>query len=208
MSEAYRKRRGEGGDRRQEILTAAKQVFLAEGYDRASMRKIAARVGVSPTALYLYFRDKDELLTTIGEATFAELTTAFAGILETAADPLDRLRHIMRAYIQFGLEHPDEYRLIFMTPVGLRHGHHRADLALPEATGGRGATAFAFLQQQVGGLMAAGLCAPGDPAALAEVIWAAGHGLVALLITNPAFPWSDRAALIDTLCDVLLRGLR
>src|SRR5260221_7280629 len=124
LASTHRKRRGEGPDRKREILAAAKQIFLAEGYERASMRKIAARVGVSPTALYLYFRDKVELLTQIGEATFAELGLAFAGLATATEDPIERLRLTMRAYIQFGLDHPDEYRLIFMTRAGLEQRHH------------------------------------------------------------------------------------
>src|SRR5260221_4734309 len=177
LASTHRKRRGEGPDRKREILAAAKQVFLAEGYERASMRKIAARVGVSPTALYLYFRDKAELLTQIGETTFAELGTAF-GLASAAADPIERLRLTMRAYIQFGLDHPDEYRLIFMTGAGLEQGHHRADLGTAPGQPGVGAQAFAMLQHQIAGLMQARLVVPGDPAATAAMVWAAGDGLV------------------------------
>jgi AcrR family transcriptional regulator len=47
---------------RREILDAAREVFSVDGYGNFSMRKLARRIGYSPTTIYLYFRDKDELL--------------------------------------------------------------------------------------------------------------------------------------------------
>ena len=68
-----RKRRGEGYTRRDEILLAAKELFLEEGYDSTTIRKIADRVGISAPALYLYFRDKEALLLALCDQTFGHL---------------------------------------------------------------------------------------------------------------------------------------
>lgn len=65
-----RKPRGQGASRRGEILDAAKRLFTEEGYAQATMRRIAAEVGVSPTALYLHFADKEAILRAIAEDFF------------------------------------------------------------------------------------------------------------------------------------------
>ena len=73
-----RKARGQGATRRPEILAAAQHLFVTEGFDRATMRRIAAEVGVSATALYVYFSDKDAILRAIAEATFTDMLAALA----------------------------------------------------------------------------------------------------------------------------------
>ena len=64
-----RKAKGDGHLRRAEILEAAERIFVAEGYDGATIRKIADEVGVSSTALYMHFQDKGAILLEICEAT-------------------------------------------------------------------------------------------------------------------------------------------
>ena len=109
-----RKRRGEGHTRREEILQAAKELFLEEGYDATTIRRIADRVGISAPALYLYFRDKEALMLALCDQTFAHLIAAIGEIEKTVQDPLERIRRFGEAYARFGLSHPDEYRLVFL----------------------------------------------------------------------------------------------
>src|SRR5688572_24628935 len=119
-----RKRRGEGHTRREEILGAAKALFLEEGYGQTTIRKIAERVGVSAPALYLYFKDKDEIMLALCDQTFGHLIDMFQSIECVDCSPHDRLRQMGEAYIRFGLEHVGEYRLIFMeeqAPEPVRH---------------------------------------------------------------------------------------
>src|SRR5216684_6656903 len=86
-----RKRRGEGHTRRDEILLAAKELFLTEGYNATTIRKIADRVGVSAPTLYVYFTDKDAIMLALCDQTFALLTNAIDRIEEKTADPLDQV---------------------------------------------------------------------------------------------------------------------
>ena len=109
-----RKRRGEGHTRREEILHAAKELFLEQGYDQTTIRRIADRVGISAPALYLYFKDKEALMLALCDQTFGHLIEAISEIEKTVDDPLERVRRFGEAYARFGLTHPDEYRLIFM----------------------------------------------------------------------------------------------
>jgi AcrR family transcriptional regulator len=85
LVKSERKRRGQGASRRGEILDAAKRLFLTEGFERATIRKIAAAVGVSSAALYLYFPDKGAILRGIAEST---LETLLAGEAVTTRLPL------------------------------------------------------------------------------------------------------------------------
>ena len=124
-----RKRRGEGHTRREEILQAAKELFLEYGYDSTTIRRIADRVGISAPALYLYFKDKEALMLALCDQTFGHLLEAISEIERTVEDPLERIRRFGEAYARFGLSHPDEYRLVFLganIPESMRKVGHRA----------------------------------------------------------------------------------
>ena len=204
-----RKRRGEGHTRRDEILAAAKALFIEEGYGATTIRKIAERVGVSAPALYLYFKDKDEIMLALCDQTFGHLIELFQGIECLECSPRDRLRQMGEAYIKFGLEHIGEYRLIFMeeqAPEPVRHTGHRADLSDPEQPGIKGAVAFAMLERQFIELQKGGAKLPHSPVTCAELCWMACHGLVSAFINEPDFPWSDRQELIRGMVDLTIRG--
>ncbi len=99
------------------ILQAATTLFAEEGYASVSLRKIAERIEYAPSTIYLYFRDKDEIITSVCRQNFQLLTEALDAILLTRnLPPLEMLRVCLRAYIQFGLEHPDHYVVTFCLP--------------------------------------------------------------------------------------------
>jgi AcrR family transcriptional regulator len=205
-----RKRRGEGYTRREEILAAAKALFIDEGYGATTIRKIAERVGVSAPALYLYFKDKDEIMLALCDQTFGHLIELFQNIECVDCSPRDRLRRMGEAYIRFGLEHVGEYRLFFMetqAPEPVRHTGHRSDISDPEQPGTKGAMAFAMLERQFVELEKGGAKLPHSSVTCAELAWMACHGLVAAFINEPDFPWSDRQALIAGMVDLTVRGL-
>jgi AcrR family transcriptional regulator len=111
--------RGQGHLRRPEILAAAKQMFLADGYEAFTTRKLAARVGLSQTGLYVYFKSKEDLFDTLCRQSFVALGDDFRRAVASAGEGMPRLRALGLAYIQFGLAHPDEYRLTFLEGPGL-----------------------------------------------------------------------------------------
>src|SRR5215468_1634410 len=100
---------------KQKILDAARELFVEHGYEAVSMRKIAERIEYSPTAIYLHFKDKEAVLREICDADFGALAQGFATIARIA-DPRERLVATGNAYAEFGLTHPNHYRLMFMTP--------------------------------------------------------------------------------------------
>src|SRR5687767_9483166 len=99
MGPKERKQR-ERDDTRGRILDAARELFISEGYDGVSMRRIADRIEYSATAIYFHFRDKDTLIRELVDNDFLVLAEQFAGAA-VIADPVERLRATGRAYAEF-----------------------------------------------------------------------------------------------------------
>src|SRR5947209_20407008 len=99
---------------RQAILTAAGELFLEQGYERFSLRKVAERIGYSPTTIYLYFRDKDDLLFTVVDEGFVRFGQQLAAAAASTVDPWERIIALSRAYVAFGLQNPEYYQLMLM----------------------------------------------------------------------------------------------
>jgi AcrR family transcriptional regulator len=192
-----RKPKGEGHVRRAEILTAAERIFVEHGYEGATIRKIADEVGLSSTALYMHFADKSEMLHEICRGAFEALIASHQQILVQNEPPEARLRRMIEAYIRFGFENPNAYRLTYLTrPVEAREGAK----SVAQETGAELFRSFAAVVEEA---VAAGRI-QGDPA---QTIWASGHGIVSLRITKPYFEWADRDDLTRTMLDALFAGL-
>jgi AcrR family transcriptional regulator len=188
---------------RQEILNAARDLFIREGFENVSMRKIAEKIEYSPTTIYLHFQDKADLLDCVCEETLQKLETWLAAIHAAAPDPLEGMKAGLRAYIEFGLEHPNDYRVAFLLEFKPIAG---VDRCMRCHTMGQ--KTFDYMRNSLSSCMELGIFAPNDIEATAQALWAAIHGLTSLLILHPDFAWVDRRILMDRLIDTLLDGLR
>lgn len=198
-----RKPRGRGHERRAEILAAAARMFVERGVATVSTRAIADALGISQTTLYVYFPTKDAIFEALCEQCFTALVAAFHAVQSGAGTPLEKLRAMMFAYVQFGLEHEDEYRITFMTP----HTHKKEwQPDLPLEMQSAGMQCSLLLSEHVAAVARAGLLRF-EPEVAAQAMWAAGHGLVSLLITMPQFPWCEQKTLIATAIDSFLHGV-
>ncbi len=205
-----RKKRGEGHTRREEILQAAKELFLEQGYDQTTIRRIADRVGVSAPALYLYFQDKEQMMLALCDQTFGHLLEKIGEIERNVRDPLLRIRRFGEAYLHFGLEHPDEYRLIFVgnnVPESMRKIGHRMPIDDPTRPGVRGALVFQRLVAILVEAEGAGLKLNYPADTCAELCWMGMHGVASVFITKPDFPWSNKNMLMSGMLDILLKGI-
>src|SRR5258708_26831234 len=108
---------------REEILDAARALFVKEGYEHVSMRKIADRIEYAPGTIYLYFRDKAEILERLCEETFSKLEQRMHAINADPSDPLDGLRRGLRTYIQFGIDNPHHYIVSFVQAKQIPRDH-------------------------------------------------------------------------------------
>jgi len=157
---------------RKRILDAAMQMFLTEGYEKTSIRNIADKIEYSPATLYLYFKDKDELLYAVQKEAFARMDEAFTEQI-TAADPLERLRQICRAYVKFGMQNPELYDLMFIIRAPM-------NVVEEKEMWENGSNAFDVLVHILRECIELKLIRYNDVMIAALSVWAMGHGLVSL----------------------------
>ena len=155
------------------ILEAARDLLAQGGIDALSMRAVAARVGVSATAIYNYFENKQALVQSVISSGFER----FDGYLrEAVADrppgSAERLEALGEAYIRFALENREYFRVLFAT-----HAELPRDIEeLPEGSG------YALFRQSVVDAMDAGTIRRTDPDLVVLYLWTLVHGLVTLLL--------------------------
>ncbi|WP_430419044.1 TetR/AcrR family transcriptional regulator [Phenylobacterium sp.] len=196
-----RKAKGDGHLRRAEILEAAERIFVAEGYEGATIRKIADEVGVSSTALYMHFADKACILHEIVEGVLSQLLDRNTEIAARPLDPVVRTRMMLDAYMHWGLEHPNAYQLVYCAQA-----QEPADPS-PERTTDLSKQCYEAFSGVVREIAASGRLRTGTGDSAAQALWMSCHGVVALLINRPNFEWADREELLQVTLDGLLNGL-
>ena len=195
-----RARRGEGERLREQILEAASHLLVETGDENAvSIRAVAEAVGVTPPSIYLHFADKNDLIFAICEKYLEELDRRTTEAARGSDDLIESLLRRGRAYIWFGLENREPYRVIFMRKP--------SDTPLPwQYEKIVTSSAFGHLLDDVGAAVGAGLL-EGDPMLVALALWSAVHGITSLLISKPNFPWPDLDQLIDQVTRSALYGV-
>ena len=186
---ASERRERERAEMRQRILDAARELFAEEGVDAVTLRKVAKKIEYSTTAIYVHFKDKAALLTELVELDFRAHASAFAGAM-AIQDPLERLYELGKRYIEFGIENPNHYRLMFMTP----RPDEGIGLAEADADDDGKLTSYRMLRLNVQAAIDAGVLKPEytDPVAVSHVLWSLVHGVVSLHITKSGqkhFEW-------------------
>jgi AcrR family transcriptional regulator len=200
-----RKRRGEGDQRREEILAAAQKLFVKNGADRTTMRSIADEVGISSAAVYSYFPDKMAVYVAVAESAFEKLGALFAEatLLPT---PIERLRAMMKGYVHFGLDYPEAYEIAFAPNMVFRPGPNVSPSNTLAVTAGT--QAFEAFHKALLQVPAIGPQSNLSDDRLARVIWAAGHGIVSLSRSKADALPLDPDVYVDALLDALLRSNR
>jgi len=183
---------------REEILDAARTLFVKEGYEHVSIRKIAEKIEYAPGTIYLHFKDKAEILDQICEETFAKLAQRMHAINQDPANPLDGLRRGLRTYIQFGVDNPNHYIVTFVQAKQIPHDHQ------PKA----GERCFDNLRAAVRRCINAGQLNCEDPEEVSQALWAGAHGITSLLVTSCSFPFIEHNRPIDRVVHILIEGIR
>jgi AcrR family transcriptional regulator len=189
---------------RQEILDAARDILVREGYEGLSMRKVAERIDYSPTAIYLHFKNRDDLVFCVCEQLMAGLVKELQHVSDRHADPLVALRKGLRRYVEFGLQHPQHYLATF----GIPHAHDPETDARYQAPGSMGMQAFGFLPRLLAECVKQKKLAKVDVQTASCALWAGIHGITSLLIVMPSFKWGDPERVVDKLIEMLIDGLR
>ena len=169
-------------DTRERIVEEARDLYLTGGLSALSMRKVADRVGVSATALYRHFDDKESLLIAVVQAGFERFTRYLLRGL-AGKTPAERLARTGEGYLRFALDNPSYYRIMFMASredLGFDH--------LPAASRQTLGQSFQLLVDRVRECQAARHLRAGDPQEIAVVIWSFVHGLVSLYLAGHMGP--------------------
>lgn len=192
-----------GSSLRKNILKVSRKMLLEEGFDRMSMRKIASSVGFSATSIYLYFKNKDDLLHALIEEGFDLLFEALSSnaVVQANENPFDVLEALCREFVKFGMENPEYYEIMFQLhpkhmqryPVE-KYRKARRNIDLIRNTLEQG-------QQQA-------LIKPHDSRLVANVILSTLHGGISLMNSGRIDAKVNKQAYVETIIHSVLAGVR
>ena len=195
------------------ILRAADEEFSDHGYEDFSLRRVAERIGYSPTTIYLYFANKDDLLLQTVKSGFAAFDAAIQNAAQGADEPLQKLENLGRAYLDFGIGNPTLYRMMFMQPADfhllprlLGSGTPDEEKASENANAHR-VIAQELLVEAVQNGIDDGTLRAGDALLMADALWASVHGLVSLA-ASPLMEPDHARKVAAPLLQTIIAGLR
>jgi AcrR family transcriptional regulator len=163
-------------DARQSILATARELFLLKGFEATTIRNIAEKIEYSPSTIYQHFKDKNEIFYTIHSEAFAELVR-YLNASEMHKNPMDQLIALGQIYIQFALENPELYDLMFIMEAPIDFLNY-----LEDANWIEGKMAFDYLKSVIANCIQQGLIKESDLESLSYLIWSTVHGLVTISI--------------------------
>jgi AcrR family transcriptional regulator len=183
------------------ILEAARVLFLKEGYESTSIRRIAVRIEYSPAAIYRYFTSKEDIFFAIAETGFRLFGKAIRNV-RASADPVETLRRRFWRYYEFSKSQPEYFALMFV------------DRSVPRLT--REWERMAFMRatrEELSALVAACVTsgafpADTDPAAVFHILAAAVHGAAVIRLSDRFIPRRNADALARDVLETTLAGLR
>lgn len=196
------RRQREKLETRERILDAARELFAQRGVDAVTMREIARRIDYTPTAIYHHFQDKNGLIQELCALDFKSLAYEMVKIGHIE-DPIERLRRIGLAYVDFAITHPWHYRFMFLTVT--------PEIPPPEHIGNPEEDAYAFLRMTITDGIARGRFRPDldDADQLSQMMWALVHGIVSIHLVKADAKWIEFRDLRQTaelMIDTMLRG--
>ncbi len=182
------------------MRAAAEILDEGGGEDAVTLRAVARRTGIAAPSIYRHFADRDQILLAVVREAFAELKERIEAGLAEVDKPDAQLRSVCTTYLDFALERPKRYRILF---GGVWNAARTAEN--PEVTTAAEQDVFALLAQAVQGCADAGLSRSTSAFSDATALWAGLHGLAELRPASPMFPWPEgvlevlvnRLALLD-----------
>jgi len=159
-----------------DILRVTTDLIDEKGFESLKLREVAEKLGISATTIYLYYKDKDELLDAAVDRAFDWFADSQEKA-EAGVSGVDILKARARGYVSWGVEHPNLYRLMFERPQGYS----------PDRSGSRRRSYYRYLES-VKSLMAEGVLLPSESVEeIVSLSWAMNHGLVSLIISGRMF---------------------
>ncbi len=190
---------------RQAILDAARELFVADGFERVSMRRIAERIEYSPAAIYSYFPSKDDIYFALAEEGFRLLCDGIA--IDPAAsaddpDPLNTLRRHLQSFYRFNERYPEHFALMFLdrSVPKIRDSYQRIPFIISIKN---------MLARTVDRCIELGIFPPSTDALTAcRMFTTATLGAASVRVCNRLAPEEDGGALAHDLVELIIAGLR
>lgn len=175
MGIAERKQR-EKLQMRSAIIDAAKEMFIEQGFEKTSIRKIAKKIEYSPGTIYLYFKNKNELFYEVHEQAFAKFLHGLKEASESAGNTMDRMRAMGLYYINFAQQNPELYDLMFIMEAPMQE--------LPDDDWNCGFQSYDLLKAMVQQCLDEGIFPSGNVDVMAYTIFSFMHGMVSLKVKH------------------------
>ncbi|HSB31494.1 MAG TPA: TetR/AcrR family transcriptional regulator [Candidatus Sulfobium mesophilum] len=186
---------------RREILDSAREIFITDGYDGFSMRKLAGKIDYSPTTIYLYFKNKDELLFAICEEFFTNFLAELNNIRSVSQDPMETLHQAFLYLIEFGLRNPNQYKAIFFSK---RHIYGTREEFVERESMAR--KTYLVFKEIIQDCIKAGRFRELDDEIIVSALAITSHGLVTTILCCPDFLNRGSDVIARSLVDALLKG--
>ena len=192
-----------------QILDATRAILSERGYEGLTMRAVADRVEYSAAALYKHFADREELVRALCARDFYAFTQVLSSrpgaSLQGDAEPMERLRQIAHAYAEFAIQHPEQYRVMFMSPLPVEQ--EQSMFGDPEQD------SYAFVARAVELAQDAGHFPGLDKDLVTQTLWATMHGVLSIEIAHlclkkKPIPFAPLAARVETAMEGILLGLQ
>lgn len=188
-------------DLRERLLETARQLLVRKGYRGFSLREVARKTGVSATSVYLYFENKDDLIHTLMEQSIDELNDRLLNRYNEYSDPLDRLEAFATTYVQFALEHPREYQIIYVVSSDEMSRY-------PKEKFRKARRSYELLTETIREGVEARILDEPDPRTAAYTFWAQLHGVMSVVLSRRLDTRIDQDDFIQQAISHILHGFR
>ena len=188
---------------RREILDSARDLFIDVGYEKFSMRRLAEKIEYSPTTIYHYFKNKEDLLFAICEEVAEQFLAAMRNLRMVQSKPYEALRQAMLYLVEFAFDNPNQYKVFFLDRPDV---YGRQEEFMKRESMAR--NSYFEFREMVQACVKARKLRRMDIDVLTQVLATAPHGLITMTLYRSSFPWADQKVLATTLVDGLLKGFR
>lgn len=186
-------------DLRKALLQSARELLASKGYRGFSLRQVARKTGVSATSVYIYFENKDHLIHTLIEQSVSELNRRLKKVYGTLTDPVKRLEGFAEAYVQYALEHPREYQIIYLAST--------EDMSrYPKEKFRKARRGYEYLTDTIKEAVEQKIFDEPRPRTAAYTFWAQLHGVMSVVLSKRLDTRIDQQEFIEQAISHILHG--
>lgn len=186
-------------DLRNKLLLSARELLVSKGYRGFSLRQVARETGVSATSVYIYFENKDHLIHTLIEQSISELNTRLEEVYGSLSDPVERLEGFAEAYVQYALEHPREYQIIYLASSEEMSRY-------PKEKFRKARKGYEFLTETIKEAVDKNIFNEPYPRTAAYTFWAQLHGVMSVVLSKRLDTRIDQQEFIEQAISHILHG--